>query len=108
MKTILITAMILLATQAQAGPFLTADDYMGTGDAIPTSFELTIDGTTVTTDAVPIPGGARLWYDLSGISTGAHTLTGRACNVWGCSDPSEPYSFTKSAAGKPAHIRITK
>lgn len=118
MKTCIICALILMAPlQAHGSPFLTCDDYtVSSGQTVadlPDRFELVIDGTLVNSPAVDIVTGGtvtgrRLMYDLSGISVGAHTLIGRACNLWGCSSDSNPYSFTRSASGKPVNIRLTK
>lgn len=40
------------------------------------------------------------------LAPGVHTLTAKACNTWGCSDPSAPVS-TPGLATTPKGLRIT-
>lgn len=98
MGTVLALAVIAAAApvQVHADPHLTCDVYKAT-DGV-TGFELTIDGSTITTTAMvtdTAKGTVTLWYDLAAIQPGTHTVTGKVCNSWGCSDSSGPFVFSR-------------
>ena len=104
-KVIMVMALALAATIAaapatvQADPHLTCDAYK-VSDGV-TGFELTIDGSTITTTAMvtdTAKGTVALWYDLASIPAGTHTVTGKVCNSWGCSDSSGPFVFSRPSA----------
>ena len=53
-----------------------------------TVFKLSFDGGAAI-DSVPVSNAVR--HDLAGITSGSHTVTAQACNLWGCSVVSSPF-----------------
>lgn len=96
MKRLAILGLLLLAPSAWAAPFLVCDPPP-VGEEV-TSYSVT-DGANVVTTPSP------LHWDMAGVANGAHTLQVRACNVWGCSDPT-PFAFTRGVPGVGKGVRI--
>ncbi len=84
-----------------AGPFLVCDPYMAADGII--KFQVMIDAAAPV-DSTPVANALK--FDLSGVTTGVHTVKVKACNLWGCSSDSLPFSFTKSIPGVPTTISI--
>lgn len=117
MRGIAMLGILLLAVfipgLVLASPYLTCDAIPSTEGV--TTFQLTFNGTNpVSTPAVAVSGGVAIMYDLAIIPVGTHTVTARACRddaTWGqeCSDPSDPFTFTRPAKPrKPVNIRLAK
>lgn len=93
---------LMMATTAQAAPFLTCDPYPP-DKAQPDTF-LVIVGTAapIASPAFRNPDGSvMLKYDLAGVGLGLKTVKARAKNAWGESGDSNPFTFT---AGAPATV----
>ncbi|MER2528046.1 MAG: hypothetical protein ABTR07_08980 [Candidatus Competibacter denitrificans] len=98
----LLWMALMMATTAQAAPFLTCDPYPP-DKAQPDTF-LVIVGTAapIASPAFRNPDGSViLKYDLAGVGLGLKTVKARAKNAWGESGDSNPFSFT---AGAPATV----
>lgn len=99
---IVILALCLLPAIAFASPFLVCDPMTG------------VEQTQVTLDGEPqgwVPyaeqdfGGTTycVLMDLAGLANGSHTATAEAdWGVWGASDPSVPFDFSKPDVQAPA------
>jgi len=95
-------ALALFPAAALAAPWLVSDPTPP-GDEV-TKFRLSFDSGAYVDSAPDANGAVR--YDLAGIVEGSHTVVGQACNVWGCSADSSPFSFTKRLPGAPGLLRI--
>ncbi len=84
-------------------PFLVCDPQPGVGI---TSFQL--DGLWVATVAAEADGSFRL--DLADAVQGeSYTVRAKACTeLWGCSDWSVPFEFTRPDMAIPANMRLGK
>jgi len=51
-------------------------------------------------------GSKRLWMDLTNVSTGEHIVIVRAKNLWGTSEPSEPFTFSKNLPSTPSGLGL--
>jgi hypothetical protein len=115
---VLVIAMVAVFIQptksvAQAaGTYITCDPYLAAlpVDSKPTYFLIFLDGAITGTNspAVTEAGGNVImkWY-IDSIPTGTHTLLAQACNDWGCSPNSEPWTFTKGTAPtKPTGLKL--
>jgi hypothetical protein len=102
-KIILIGLFCLFPAVCYASPFLVCDPY-SPADQV-TNFQVTID-TAAPVDSAPVNNALK--YDLANISFGSHTVKVKACNIWGCSDDSVPFTFTKLPLGAPQNVTITK
>lgn len=100
-KFILILAILTLCPvlALATGPYLTCDSYPKTAWQ-PTFFMVTLDsGTPINSPAkTNTDGSVTLWYDLTAITVGNHTVSVTANDVWGASTAS-PFSFSRPAAG---------
>jgi len=99
--TILILSFLLSAGTAIAGPFLVCDPNADTD-----TYEVYIDGVLAKADIQAQADGS-LKFDLAGIVPGQYTWTAKACNIWGCSDQSNPYT-SPQATPKPSNLRAVK
>ena len=83
MKKILLAVFIcfLWTVSAHATPYLVCDPQEGV-----TEYEIVDNGATLPMVAAQADGSLR--YDLAGIEKGEHSYQVKACNMWGCSDPS--------------------
>lgn len=101
MKKIFFLTLVFLifANVAQAAPFLVCDPQAGV-----THYQIT--GDPYWTGDIPAQADGSLRTDLATIPTGAHNISVRACNLWGCSS-AVPFSFTKELPVAPANTRIT-
>lgn len=107
---ILVSCLILaFASVAFGSPFLVCNSYPTTVSQ-PTDFMVTVDlATPVDSPAQANPDGSvQLHYDLAAVANGAHTVTVTACNQWGCSAASSPFSFAKATSATPAGLSISK
>lgn len=107
MKKILFTIVLalcfaLLSLPALAAPWLVSDPTPP-GDEV-TKFRLSFDSGAYVDSAPDAHGAVR--YDLAGIVEGSHTVVAQACNLWGCSTDSAPFSFNKRLPGAPGLLRI--
>lgn len=104
-----VLAILLVGVQVFAQPYLVCDPYPSTAPQ-PTSFVLTFDGGAPIEVAIQTntDGTIQLHYDLISLSAGAHTVVAQAKNLWGVSDPSAPFAFTKPAGklGTPGNVKI--
>jgi hypothetical protein len=115
-KLLAILSILLIPAVASADPFLGGDPNLINADKSQVEFDGTwepaviVAGCTqkqvgcVWTDANNVQH--YLFRDLAGITDGAHTARARfISNVWGESEPSDPFDFTKSRPAKPG-IRL--
>ena len=101
MKKLFILVLVLFATPLYAAPFLVSDPNPASEEV--TVFKLSFDGGAAI-DSVPVSNAVR--HDLAGITSGSHTVTAQACNLWGCSVVSAPFAFTKTIPSVPGGMRI--
>jgi len=71
-------------------PFLVTDPQAGVDH-----FRVTLDGEVLLVDAEVSGDAGRLHYDVSEVSTGSHTATVEAGNMWGYAPPTDPFDFEK-------------
>ncbi len=100
----IVTVMIFgLTVSTYAGPFLVCDEYTNPpsgGSCLPDTFLVQVDnGAWIQTPAqvIPTTGNTRLYYDLSGVPAGSHTVKVKAkCSQQNSvSAESTAFSFTK-------------
>ncbi len=104
MKKIIFAVFILLGfvSFAFASPFLVADPYTGADYFVITGVPL--DGSSVSPDTT-----YAFKFDLVNLPPGTYTVKAKACsNLWGCTDESAPFVFTRPALGIPAGIKLSK
>jgi hypothetical protein len=87
-------AFLALRGLASSQPYLICDDPLP-GETVD---YYTVSGAAWLTEQYPAP----MRIDLSGTPIGSHTITAQACNVWGCSGDSAPFTFTKSIPSAPS------
>jgi hypothetical protein len=112
MCSFLVACLTLLAFPLLGqSAHLVCDPYPTTAHQ-PTSFLLTFDGgTPIETPAtVKADGSVWLYYDLTGLANGAHTVTCQSKDVWGVSASSVPLSFVKPATvlGLPTNVKVAQ
>lgn len=101
--TIVIVMIFGLTVSSYAGPFLVCDEYRNppSGDScLPDTFLVQLDNgvwTQTPARVNPNTGNARLYYDLSGVPAGSHTVKVKAkCSQRNAvSAESAPFSFMK-------------
>ena len=101
--TIVMVMIFGLTVSTYAGPFLVCDEYTPppSGDrCLPDTFLVQLDnGVWIQTPAQvnPNTGNTRLYYDLSGVPAGSHTVKVKAkCSQRNLvSDESTTFSFMK-------------
>ena len=83
--------------------YLTCDDAE---DGVE-KYEIDIDGVPTQSPAINgAPGFKHLWFDLTPVSEGAHTVKARAGNDWGWSIWSPTLDFTKALPGVPSGLTL--
>ena len=87
--------LLLKASGVLAAPFLVCDT-----DTNCEYYRVQADGVEVV-DNTPAP----LHYDLQGMTPGQISFTAQCCNVWGCSEVSDPF-VSPEAPGTPAGLSI--
>lgn len=92
---------VLAIGDAYAAPYLVCDPQDGVE-----RYELYFDGAVTPTAAQPVDKAIR--YDLANIAPGTHTVIAKACNAWGCSAASAPFTFSKIILGQPANVRLSE
>lgn len=98
MRTLLTICVVLLASTVSAAPFLVCDPQEGVD-----SYNIYRDGELVGSDVPAQPDGS-LRLDVAPYR-GAAEWTATATNVWGDSEPSNPYQ-SPAATSSPAGLRI--
>lgn len=102
--TLCCLALIGLASVASANPFLVCNPPPASAEV--DNYQIELNGTVVA-DVLPDASGQYGFkFDLSGLADGSFTAKARAHNVWGWSNFSDPFDFTKSVPGAPAGIRL--
>ena len=115
---VVLSAIFMVAGAAYAAPFLVCDPP-STTDRSSQGFTYKIfgipnvDGSSPTEgiDVVPEDVGAEYGfkYDIGYLISGTEfTVTVKACNIYGCSDPSDEFVFTPGLPGKPSNIRFVQ
>ena len=80
---------------ANAGPFLVCDAPNPAEQVV--SYEVYQDGALMAaTNDMDADGSLR--FDLAGTPPGQYEFTAKACNVWGCSDLSNPTQSPPNAS----------
>jgi len=98
---------------AVAAPFVVSDPYPASG-VQPDGFAVSVDGgAVVESPAQAVTGGVRLYYDVSAVSAGTHTLRVKAYKndaVWGRLESTEAvFTFSRPASpSAPAGIGLVK
>jgi hypothetical protein len=108
MKTLItIIAVLIMCGTAAASPFLVCDPYDAAVGV--DTFVITIDGGTAYTSPAQVmtDGKTRLYLDLGSVTSGSHSMTIKARNVWGDS-ATAPFEFTKSVPSAPVGIGLVK
>lgn len=101
MKTFLIIfSIIVFPCIVFASPFLVCDPYANNNEAVDyfvvTGLPAEIDASHISKDAT---GQYGFKFDLSGVAVGGpYTVKAKACNSWGCSQDSLPFSFSRPVA----------
>ena len=90
--------IILIGSLAFADPFLVCDDPPAEQQV--TGYECFQDGVSIGTTPAPLN------FDLAGITPGTYNFTCVAFNVWGVSQPSDPY-ISPPIVGPPSNLNIT-
>ena len=97
MKTLLLVAVVILATAtvSWAAPYCTCTKGAG---STPESYNIEGLGTfmPVATD-IPAQSDGNFRLDLANLPQGIYTIRARSKNLWGVSDWSDPFSFTRPA-----------
>jgi len=112
MKYLVAILMVLVPALAFGAPFVTSDPYPTTVTQ-PDGFVLTVDGgSQITSPAQAVTGGVRLHHDVSGVSTGSHTMRIKAYKndaVWGRLESDEAvFTFVRPASpAAPANIGLS-
>jgi hypothetical protein len=101
-KLILILAIVLLPAIVFAAPFLVCD--APPADQQVTEYEVYRDGVLYA--IVPAEADGSLRYDLDGMTPGIYAFTGRAVNLWGASDFSNP-TVSPAPAGSPSGVSLS-
>jgi len=98
---------------AVAAPFVVSDPYPA-ASLQPDGFAVAVDGgAVVESPAQAVTGGVRLYYDVSAVSAGTHTLRVKAYKndaVWGRLESTEAvFTFSRPASpSAPAGIGLVK
>lgn len=101
MKKVLLVAALILAMSGvcYANPFLVCDPADNPTEVVQCVIE--VDGGAPETTPYP------LHYDLSGISSGAHSVKAAFdYGVWGETPYSDPLAFTKPSLGSPSGLGL--
>ncbi len=99
MKQFLLCLLLL-------SPFLVCDPQPGVDYYVVSGLPAAVDGSHVAPDAT---GKYGFQLDLSALPPGNYTVKAKACvELWGCSDDSSPFAFTRPALSVPAKSRLVK
>ena len=91
-KLLSILALALAPSVGFAAPFIKSTTVFPTAEV--THFEVIVDGAApVQSTPFSSGGGVILRHDIAGIADGSHTVTAKACNVWGCGTSSPVLNF---------------
>ena len=101
MKTLIYLIILLSPVTVLASPFLVCDPQAGVE-----TYEVYMDGVLLASDIAAQPDGS-LRYDLVDVTPGQYNFTARACDVWRCSDPSNPYQ-SPAGVSVPSGLRMVK
>ena len=105
MKVVLFTILscLLFVGFASASPFVVAD-AQGTDVE---RYSLSINGGTYS-DVTPttVSGGKQFRYDTASLANGTYIMRVKACNAYGCSADSSPFSFSKTIPSTPTGLRL--
>jgi hypothetical protein len=105
----LVLVFLLMSVTLFGQPFLVCDSYPSSAPQ-PTSFVLTFDNSAPIEVPVYVntDNSVQIHYDLTALSSGAHTVVAQAKDLWGVSDASAPFAFTKPAGklGTPSNVKI--
>jgi hypothetical protein len=97
MRTLFLVAAMVLATATMtwAAPFCVCEKGVG---GLPTAYNIEGLGTfmPVTTD-IPAQSDGNFRLDMANLPQGSYTIRARAKTLWGVSDWSDPFSFTRPA-----------
>jgi hypothetical protein len=98
----IVAIFILLAVKAFAGPYLICDPNLNTEWYEVDQLDF-VSGQTIPAET---DGSVRL--DLAPLAVdGSYDILIRACNIWGCSMPDVPFTFTKSPSpSEPVNPRL--
>lgn len=100
MKLLVVVLALLLPTALSASPFLVVDPP-AVGTPAPTYYLVTGIGQDAVHQAVP------LHVDLASLAgSGSKTVRAQACNLWGCSVASDPFTFTPAAPAVPLGLGL--
>ena len=98
-----IVGTLIWAGSAIGSPYLVADKG---GGGEPEWYEF--EGLPLTPTRVPAQADGNLKVDLVNLAPGSYTVRARAGNLWGVSEYSLPFSFTRpQALTKPGPLGIT-
>ena len=104
---------LLVPGLSWASPFVVSDPYPAAGIQ-PDGFAVSVDGgAVVESPAQAVTGGVRLYYDVSAMSSGTHTLRVKAYKndaAWGRLESTEAvFTFSRPASpSAPAGIGLVK
>lgn len=104
---------ILVPVSAWPSPFVASDPYPASG-VQPDGFAVSVDGgAVVESPAQAVTGGVRLYYDVSTVNSGTHTMRVKAYKldaVWGRLESTEAvFTFSRPASpSAPAGIGLVK
>jgi len=105
-KLAILTLAILFLSPlvVSASPFLVYDPQPGE-PSVPgyvSKYEVDLDGATLPSTPQDLGDGTvRVYFDLAGIPDGSHSVKVRAGNVWGWSEWTSPFLFTKELPASP-------
>ena len=104
---------VLVPGLAWASPFVVCDPYPA-ASLQPDGFAVSVDGgAVVESPAQAVTGGVRLYYDVSTVNSGTHTMRVKAYKldaVWGRLESTEAvFTFSRPASpSAPAGIGLVK
>jgi len=73
------------------------------------SYIINLDGTETESPAQitdPQTGEKRLFFDLTGLAEGDHTVTIQGKGLWGVSPPTAPFDFTVELPSTPSGVGL--
>jgi len=96
----LLALALLFPALAFGNPFLVCDPQAGAEQYV-----LEINGTDGAIFTAQPDGSMK--YDLAGLADGTYTVRAKAGNIWGWSEYSLPFEFTKAVPGAPSGLRVS-
>ena len=113
-KTVFFLVLALIVPcAAWPAPYVVCDPYPASG-VQPDGFAVSVDGgAVVESPAQAVTGGVRLYYDVSTVNSGTHTMRVKAYKldaVWGRLESTEAvFTFSRPASpSAPAGIGLVK